>query len=438
LSSEVVGALGLVVLIAFIFLGMPIGFSFLIVGAGGLFFLEGFPALQYAVVNIPYSWVSNFIMLAIPLFILMGGFAYQGGLTSDLYRVLHDWFGRVRGGLAMATIGACGGFAAVSGSSLATAAAMGKVTYGEMRRYGYHPSLATGCNAAGGTLGALIPPSILFILYGLLVGASVGKLFLAGILPGILEVILYIAVIFLITRIKPSWGPPGPSVTLSQKIKVTPMLLPAILLSGIVLGGIYGGIFTPTEASAVGVVAAFIFLVARGKLTREAFTTSLLDTGKVTAMVFFLCFTAMIFNTFISITGLPVAIGRGITELGWPPLAILGIILGIYILAGMFLDPIGMMLLTLPIYLPIMDLYGWNLIWFGVLLVRTIEMGDISPPFGINCFILLGVAKSHDEDVTLVDVFRGVVPFFIMDIVGLLILMFFPQISLFLPGKMMK
>lgn len=435
LSSDLIaGVLGIFVLFLLILLRVPIAFAFLIVGTSGVIYIAGFPAALQALMGRSWGWGANFIMLAIPLFILMGSFCFYGGISRDLYDVLYKLIGRWPGGLAMATVGACGAFAAVSASSLATTAAIGKVAYGEMRRFNYSPRLATGCIAAGGTLGSLIPPSILFIIYGVITDSSVGQLFMAGIFPGILEVLSYAFIIYIMARVRPSLAPPGPSFTWKERLIVLPRLLPAAGLSFLVVGGIYGGVFTPSEAAAVGAFTAFLYLVVGKRFTRQSFIESLVEAGRITGMLFLIIIGAMVFNTFMALSGLATLVSNWVIGLAAPGLLTVGLMLLLYIPLGMFMEAIAMISLTLPFFVPVFLAQGFSLIWIGVLVIRLIEIASITPPVGLTVFVMSAVAK----DVPMDEIFRGVLPFFIMDILMVAILVFFPQISLFIPSTMMK
>lgn len=432
MSPEIVGVAGLVAVIVLIMAGMPIAISFIVTSFLGLAYLNSFSAAIHVIVSAPFGTSAYFPFLAIPLFILMGNFCYYGNISEDIYTFLHRWVGRFPGGLAMATVGACAAFGAVSASSMATSAAVGKVTYGEMRRYKYDAKLATGVIAASGGIGSMIPPSVIFILFGILANENIGKLFMAGILPGICEALIYMAMIYVLARRNPTLAPRGPSFTLKQRVEAIPRLIPGATLAFTVLGGIYGGAFTPSEAAAVGVSLAFIYSLAIGKLNKENIKLALLDTGRITAMVFFVLIGATMFNTFMATSGLPMALSEYLISLRLAPIITLIFILLLYVFLGMFMDAMGMMLLTLPIFLPVYQSFEFNLVWIGVLTVRMIELGSITPPLGLHVFVVAGIA----QDTKVEDIFRGIIPFALIGLVNIAILVAFPQLSLWLPSTM--
>jgi tripartite ATP-independent transporter DctM subunit len=428
----VVGYLGIGLLVVLFLLGIPIAFSFGIVGFMGILYVSGLKTALATVEIIPYAYVTNSILTCVPMFILMGYLAFHSGISRDLYVAAYKWFGRLPGGLAVATMGACAGFAAATGVSSASAAAMGAVALPEMRRYGYDDSLATGTVAVGGTLGILIPPSTAFILYGLIAEQSIGKLFIAGIIPGILVATCYMILILVRARLNPRLAPQGEKTTWKDKFLSLRLVFGILVLMGLVMGGLWGGIFTPTEAGALGALGAMLIYVFRRGIRKKELVSALTDTIKTTAMIFCIVIGAMIFSNFLAYTELPMSLAHNIANLALPPYAILILILILYIPLGMFMDPVSMVLLTIPIFVPIIGVLGFNMIWFGVIAVRLIELGLITPPVGLNCFVIAGVAK----DVPLSRIFRGILPFIIMDIPIMAVLVAFPQISLFLPNTM--
>lgn len=434
MAHELWGVLGILAFLLLVALRVPLAFGFLLVGTFGSFYLAGFSATMHILVGTSVSWAANFLMLSIPLYILMGTFAFHGGISRDLFAVTRKLMGGLPGGLAMATIGGCGGFAACSASSLATAAAMGKVTYPEMRAYNYSPRLSAGCIAAGGELGTLIPPSNLFIIYALITDTSIGKLFMAGVLPGIMMVSLYILVIYIWVTMNPSLAPRAPSVPWKERLSLLPRLGPAALLVITVLGGIYGGVFTPSEAAAVGSLVAFLYVVATRRLSWQIMKDSLLETASITGMIFLLIIGALVFNVFVALSGLPSEIAGWLIRANMPGFSGIIVLLLLYLFLGCFMDAVGMVLLTMPFFLPVFQISGVNLIWLGVLVVRLMEIASITPPYGLNVFVVAGVAK----DVPINTIFRGVAPFLIADIIGTALLVAFPQISLFLPNSMMR
>jgi tripartite ATP-independent transporter DctM subunit len=434
MDPTLAGILGFVALFALLAARMPIGLAMLVTGAGGIAILNSPTAAMNVMGSFPFTYSAVYSLSVIPLFILMGNFAGVSGMGTDLFRAAYVWMGHRKGGLAAATILACAGFASLSGSSVASAATMGKVALPEMRRYRYDPGLATGTIAAGGTLGILIPPSTVLIVYGLLTEQSVGQLFLAGFLPGLLLTLLFVATIFLVSRLRPELAPAGERVPFTGRMQAlggTGALLAVVF---IVIGGIYAGIFTTTEAAAVGAFLTFLHGLWTRRLTLPRFFTALLDTIKTTSMVFFILIGAHFFSPFLALTRIPANISAWIGELAIPALAILLIILVIYLILGCFMEGFAMLVLTLPIVFPIIVQLGYDPIWFGIIVVLVVEMGLISPPVGMNVFVVKGVAP----DVPLTDIFRGIFPFLgaMAICVGLLIA--FPDIALFLPETMMR
>jgi C4-dicarboxylate transporter DctM subunit len=432
MDLTVMALIALAIMFLLLFLGMPVGFSMALIGFCGAVWVIGKGAGFSIIRTFPYQYSSSYDMVVIPLFVLMGEVAYRSRLSWDLYFGMNKLFGGIPGSLAMATVGGCAGFAAISGSSLATAATMGSVALPEMKKFKYNPKLATGCVAAGGSIGILIPPSIVLVIYGILTEESIGKLFMAGFFPGLLEAGLYILTIFIITRFRPDWGPPGPKVRWGERlIAVKDMWVPGALFV-VVIGGIYLGAFTPTEAAGVGAFGTFIVMFARRLASRKSIMDSLLSAGRTTGMIFAIVIGAMLLNYFLGITRLPMELATFISELQVPPLVVLIAILIIYLLLGCIMDSLAMILLTVPIFFPITQKLGFDPIWFGILMVRVVEIGLITPPIGLNVFVISGVAR----DVPLYDIFRGILPFLAADIVCVTLLVAFPQISLFLPNTM--
>ena len=427
-----IGFIGLAVLFVLLLSRMPIGLVMALVGFAGFAIIAGFNDALGVLGTVPYSTFANYNMSIIPLFILMGAFCYYSGLSRDLYDTVHTWLGHFRGGLSMATVGACAGFAAVSGSSLATAATMGTVALPEMKRYNYDDRLATGAVAAGGTIGILIPPSIVLILYAVLTEQSIGKLFLAGVIPGVLEAVFYLLTIYILCKFNPQLGPPGPGTTFKQKIVSLGNSWVVLVLFLVIMGGLYLGWFSPIEAAGIGAFGAFIFALLRKKLPWRSFKESLFDTGKTTVMIFIILLGAMIFGYFLAVSRLPYELAATIGALPVNSYVILAIILVFYLFLGAVMDSLAMMLLTVPIFFPLVLELGFNPIWFGILIVRVCEIGLITPPVGLNVYIIRGVAK----DVPMQTIFRGIAPFLIADVLHVVLLVAFPQLSLFLPNLM--
>ncbi|MFH1123544.1 MAG: TRAP transporter large permease subunit [Pseudomonadota bacterium] len=431
-SPITAGILGLVLLVLLLLTRMPVGFVMATVGFLGASYIRGaIPALGQ-MGRLPYVTPANYDWTAISLFVLMGFLALHSGMGSDLYRVVYTWMGRLPGGLATATIGGCAGFAAISGDSLSTAVTMGTVALPEMKAYKYSPSLAAGCVAAGGTLGVLIPPSIVFIIYGMLTEQSIGRLFIAGILPGILVTCLFIAYITIRCRLDPTLGPRGPRTTMVEKLVSLRATWRVIVLFGLVIGGIYFGVFTPTEAGAIGAFGALLAGLTQGKLTWKNFATSVVEAGKVIAMTFIILIGAFIFNLFLSLSKLPMEFANFIVGLNAPGLVVLILIYIVYIILGCLISGLALITLTVPIFYPMILALGYDPIWFGVMIVLTNEMAVITPPVGINVYGIAGVAK----DIPMETIFRGILPFFLVLLLALAILTVFPQIATFLPSLM--
>ncbi|MEM6636547.1 MAG: TRAP transporter large permease [Pseudomonadota bacterium] len=429
MTPTLAGILGFVALFVLLAVRMPIGLAMMLVGAGGIAILNSTTAALNNLGSFAYSYSAVFTLSVIPLFVLMGAFASVSGMGADMYRTAYAWVGHRRGGLAAATIIACAGFAALSGSSIAAAATMGKVSLPEMERYKYSQQLATGSIAAGGTLGILIPPSTVLIVYALLTEQSVGRLFLAGFLPGLLLTVLFVATVFIVATLNPHAGPPGERIPLGERVKVLLNSGALVFVVLIVIGGIYAGIFTVTEAAAVGAFLTFLHALWTRRLTIAKFFDALLDTIKTTAMVFFILIGAHFFAPFLALTRIPVNLADAIGDLAIPALAVLLVIIVVYIILGTFMEGFAMMVLTVPIVLPIITTLGYDPIWFGIIMVLVLEMGLISPPVGLNVFVVKGVAPH----VPLGQVYRGILPFWLAMAVCVAILVAFPQIALILP-----
>jgi tripartite ATP-independent transporter DctM subunit len=431
MSSDIVGLIGLAVLLVLLFVRMWIAFALALVGFLGFAYIGGMKAALGVLATIPYSTVASYNMTVMPLFLLMGTIASVGGISGDLYYTAYRWMGHLRGGLAMATIAACAGFAAICGSSMATSGTMGKVAMPEMQKYHYDPKLASGCVASGATLGILIPPSLGFILYAILTEESVGLLFMAGILPGILLAILFIITIVIITKYDPQMGPRGPKTGFREKIVSLRYTWAMLCLFLLVMGGIYLGVFTPNEAGAIGAFGAIVITGINRRLSFPTFLRALVDTGQITAMILLLVVGAMIFMNFMAISKLPFALAEILKGVSLPKHVIFAAIIFVYLILGCFLDINAALILTLPIIYPSVIALGFDPIWFGVTMVITMEMGLITPPFGMNVFILGGVSG-----VPLATIFSGVIPFVFSMIVCLILITIFPQIALLIPSMM--
>jgi tripartite ATP-independent transporter DctM subunit len=434
IAPEVVGLIGIAVMLTLLALRMPIGIAMLLVGIVGFGYFSGFQPALFALGSYPYSYSAVYELAVIPLFVLMGNAAGTSGMSRDLYTAAYAWIGHWRGGLASATIVACAGFAAVSGSSVASAVTMGRVCLPEMERYKYDPRLATGTVAAGGTLGILIPPSTAFIVYAILTEESIGRLLLAGFFPGILLAVLFVSTVAIWMRIRPALGPPGPVATRRQRIDTLSNAGPMILIVAATIGGIYLGVFTPSEAAAVGATLSLGYALWKKSLGGGTLQTVLLETVKTTSFVFLILIGALVFGPFLALSGLPLKLAGWLIDLEVPRIVILSILVVFYIVLGMFLEGFSILVLTLPIVIPIVKALEYDLIWFGVIMVIVLEMGLISPPVGINVFVVKGLVP----DVPLRTVFAGIFPFWIAMLVCLIILIAFPQIALFLPDTMIR
>ena len=434
MTPTAAGIAGMAVLLALLFLRMPIGIAMALVGAAGIAVLNSPDAALHVLGSYPFSYAAVQALSVIPLFVLMGNFAAVSGMSADLFAAAYAWLGHRRGGLASATILACAGFAALSGSSVASAITMGRVTLPEMRRYGYDPRLATGVVAAGGTLGILIPPSTVLVIYGILTEQSIGKLFLAGFLPGLLLTALFIVTVVIVCGVRPDFGPPGPRTAMPERWAALGRSAAFFVVLVMTIGGMYAGVFTVTEASAVGAGLTLAHAIWRRKLTRALLADALLQTVRTTAMVFLILIGAHIFSPFLAMSRIPVDLASALTGMALPPLVVLGVILVVYILLGMFLEGFAILVLTVPIVFPIMLALGHDPIWFGIFMVIVLEMGLISPPVGINVFVVKGVA----EDVPMGKIFAGIMPFWAAMIVCVLLIIAFPQIALVLPNTMIR
>ncbi len=431
----IVGVIGTVLVFILLFLGMPIAFALMFVGFAGISYLASVEAALPIAARTVYEVSAYYPYTVIPLFIVMGGFAGSSGMTKDLYSTFDKWFRKLPGGLGIATIGACAGFAAVSGSSVATAATMGTVALPEMKRFNYHPRLATGTVAAGGTLGFLIPPSIGFIVYGMLTEQSIGKLLVAGMIPGLILAAAYMAIVVVWVKLNPSVAPVSPeAVSWREKFSALLGVWEPLAIFLLVMGGIYGGLFTPTEAGAMGATVLFLVAIIKRKLNRQNLVGALLEAVRISVMVLFLVAGANVFSYFLALSTIPMKVAGWAAALEVSPYLIHTIIIIIYLFLGCFLDAISMMVLTMPVIYPVILALGFNPIWFGVIAVLMMEAGLITPPMGLNIFTVAGVAK----DVPIETIFRGVAPFLLSIFAIVILITIFPQLALFLPNMMLR
>lgn len=429
-----IGLIGIAVTFLLVLLRTPIGIALATTSFVGLWALTNINAAFGMLKAVPYQFIANWSFSAVPMFLLMGFIASQTGLTTGLFRMMRVLLYRVPGGLACSSVGACALFAAASGSSVATAAGMGRIAIPEMRKAGYAYSLSAGCVAASGTLGSLIPPSVILVIYGVFTQAPIGQLFIAGFIPGLLTAVAYIVMIMVVVKINPAMAP-------STKLELgegefwdavrESWPLPVLVIG--VIGGIYAGVMTPTEAGAVGAALACIIALTRRTLTLAQMLNALKETALGTSSLFVIAMGASMFTTFMGLAGLPAAISDNIMALGTDPLILILVIALMYITLGMFIDSLGIMLLTLPILIPLLDAADINMIWFGILVVKLLEIGLISPPFGLNCFVIHSLLRGA---ASLPTIFKGALMFLAMDVLVLAAMIIWPEIALWLPSQM--
>jgi tripartite ATP-independent transporter DctM subunit len=433
--SVLVGVGGLVALIALIAIRVPIAYSMILVGGIGTMILTDPRIFLAQLKNLAYSQFSIYDLSVLPMFVLMGNIATRAGLSRDLFRAANAWLGWMRGGVAMSAIAACAGFGAVCGSSLATASTMAQVALPELRRYQYSPTLATGTLAAGGVLGILIPPSIVLVVYAIVVEASIVKMFIAAFIPGLIAVVFFLVTIAIYVRVRPNAGPPGDRVSRAEFIEATVKVGPVAVIFGMVMGGIYFGLFNPTPAAAVGVVLVTIFGLARRTIGWAEMKAGLLDTASTSGMIYLILLGAQILNIFMARGGVPQAAADLMANSGLPPHAVLALLLIALIVLGCLMDSLSMILLTIPFFWPVISVMDFGMspddlkIWFGILALIVVELGLITPPVGMNVFVINALAR----DVPMSQTFRGVMPFFGAELVRVVLIVVFPALSLWLP-----
>jgi tripartite ATP-independent transporter DctM subunit len=432
MSTDLVAITGFVVLFVLMLLRVPVGMAMGLVGVTGFGYLVGAEPALKLISQTSMRTVTDYTFGIIPMFLLMGQFASRSGMSRELFRAANAFFGHVRGGLGLATIAACGGFAAISGSSVATAATFSTIAYPEMRRFGYPQSFATGVIAAGGTLGVMLPPSTVLTVYGLITQQDIGRLFIAGVLPGALAATMYMTTIMLIGRLRPRFLPTGPRSSWAERMAGLRDVWATILLFIFVIGGLYGGMFTPTEAAGMGASGAFIIGVARRRLSRQDILQALLGATRTAAAVFTVLIGALLFGYFLTVTQTPQKVTEFFTGLGVGRYGVLVLIMLMYLVLGCLMDAMAMIILTVPVIFPVITSLGFDPIWFGIIIVMTVELGLIHPPVGMNVFVI----KSVVQDVKFSTIFYGVIPFVITDIVRLAILIVFPAIATYLPSRM--
>jgi C4-dicarboxylate transporter, DctM subunit len=430
MTPTIIGLIGIVVLILLLFMRIPVSFVMLVVGFVGFSLINSVDGGFTLLAKDFWGVFSNYNLGTLPMFIFMGTLAFYSGISSRLYNVAYKFIGHWRGGLAIATTLACAAFGAVCASTVASSAAMGKVTLPEMDKYGYDKSLATGCVAAAGSLAIMIPPSGTLIVYGSIVEKSIGKLFAAGILPGLLLTLLFIITVFVLCRIKPGLAPAGKKTGWKERLASLNGVIEMLLLFALVMGGMFVGWFTPTEAGAIGAAGALAIALVRRNLSRQGFFNALGESTRISAMVFLILAGATLFGRFMAISRIPFALSEWVGGIGLSPMVIMTFIIVGYICAGFFMDSLAMITLTVPILFGVVTGLGFDPIWFGIVIVLVVEMGAITPPVGINVFTIKGVAP----DVPMSTIFRGIWPFVGAEIVCTALVVAFPQIVLFLPS----
>ena len=432
LSTDAIAVLGFVTLFALMLLRVPVGMAMGLVGITGYSYIVGLAPALKLVGQTSMRTVTDYTFGVIPMFMLMGALVSVSGVSRELFKAANSTIGHLRGGLGVATVLACGGFAAICGSSVATAATFSSVAYPEMRRFGYPQSFSTGVIAAGGTLGAMLPPSTVLAVYAILTQQDIGKLFMAGIVPGLLAMAMYVITIMIIVRVRPDWLPRGETKPWSERKQDLKAVWAPLVLFVFVIGGLYGGFFTPTEAGGVGASGAFLLGIIRRKLNRRNIREALLSATRTAAAVFTVLIGALLFGYFLTITQSPQKLTEFLTGLGIGRYGVLALIMLMYLVLGCLMDAMAMIILTVPIIYPVIVHLGFDPIWFGVIIVMTVELGLIHPPVGMNVFVIKSVVK----DVSFTTIFKGVLPFIVTDIVRLVILIAFPIIALWLPTRM--
>lgn len=430
MTPETAGIVGIVLLLLLFMIRMPVAFAMAFVGFIGFAYLGGIESALAILAQDIFDTLSSYPLSVIPMFILMGSLAFAAGISQRLYKTCYSWLGSMRGGLTVATVIACSGFAAICGSTAATAATMGKIALPEMKKYGYDDELATGTIASAGTLGILIPPSTVLIVYGILTEESIGKLFIAGILPGAILTLFFVATVVLICLRNPKLGPPGPATSWMEKIRSLGGIIEAVVLFALTIGGLFLGWFSPTQAGAIGAFGALLIGIFRGQLRVKTTIDALKDGLRTACMVLFIITGATVFGHFLAISNIPFALADWVGNLPIPRMAIMGIMILIYFAGGFFMDSMALIVVTIPIFFPLVTKLGFDPIWFGVIVVLVGEMGVITPPVGVNVFVISGIAP----EIPLHRIFKGIVPFLIALIILTILLVVFPEIATFIPN----
>lgn len=434
MSGALIGGISFIALMILLFLGTPIAFAMALIAFIGTSMFLNPTAAMGLLSTTPYSAIADYMMTALPLFVMMGTFSYHAGIISDTYKAAHTWFGRLPGGLSVATFAGCALFGAVTGSAAATVGFMTMATLPEMEKYNYDRRLATGTIAAGSSLAILIPPSVPLIVYGLFAHESIGQLFIAGVIPGIILTLLFMGITLTWVTIRPKDGRPGPATSWREKLSSLKGLIGLIVLGVLVLGGIYGGLFTPVEAGGIGAAGALIIAFARKRMNPSKLFGALRDTARICGMVFAIIMGALVLNQFLATTGLPAAAAKWVADSGLGIYPVLAMIVVFYIIGGCLMDMVGLMLLSMPILIPIVRVLGIDMLMYGILMVVMIAMAGITPPVGMNVFILAGTAKH----VPMYTIFMGAMPYFLAMLILTVLIIAFPQICTFLPSTMMK
>lgn len=432
MSMTFMGVIGIAALFLLIFSKIPVGYVMALVGVTGFACIANVDAAMSMMVKDVFDVFGSYNLTVIPLFILMGQLAFHAGISSRLFNMAYKMIGHWPGGMAIATIGACAGFSAICGSTNATAATMASVTLPEMKKYGYKDSIATGVVAAGGSLGILIPPSVIFILYGIMTEQSIGKLFVSGILPGIILTLLFMAVVMIWAIRDPEVAPRGPRFSFKEKMKALSGVMETLLLFILVMGGLFGGLFTPTEAGGVGAMGTLVIALVQRNITLKGVKEALFETTRITAMILVIVAGATVFGHFLALTRLPFDIAQMVGNLAMPPYIIMGLIILVYLIGGCFIDALALIMLTVPIFYPVVTAMGFDPVWFGVIIVLVTQMGVITPPVGLNVYVVQSVAT----EVPLETIFKGAMPLLLAIVLITVILIFVPQLALFLPSFM--
>ena len=430
MSPTTIGVIGLLALVVLLFSRMPVGFVMALIGFIGFGTIVSYDSALSLMAKDVFAVFNSYNLTVIPLFVLMGQIAFHAGISSRLFDTAYKFIGHLPGGLAIATVGACAAFAAICGSTNATAATMAAATLPEMKRYNYKPELATGVVAAGGGLGILIPPSVIFIVYGILTEQSIGKLFISGILPGIVLTIFFIATILIWVTLKPELGPKGPKSTWKERIASLPGTLEILIIFVFVMGGLFAGLFTPTEAGGMGAFATLVVAIVKRNIDWKGFVQALEETTRISCMIMVIVAGATVFGHFLAVSRIPYDIAGWISSFNMPPWAIMSFIVVIYLIGGCFIDSLALIMLTIPIFYPVVLHYGFDPIWFGVIIVLVTQMGVITPPVGVNVYVVGGIAR----DVPLHVIFKGALPLLIAMVLVTFLLIPFPQLATFLPS----